>query len=480
MALIQMRLKHIDEPELQFGTSKHVDIRFGLKHFGPLDFAEDSAPKQINVGIVGTPETNDAVSYWLDSSRNGVVAKESSQPTLFTDFPGYGPPSRLTTPLVFDPKQEQVLTKKDLAPILSLPRKAAVEAAVDLFAERIEYLAQHSTSTVIICAPPAELLSAMNDYELDEDVPAGGSGKPADFHHLLKATAMRSARPIQILRPSTYDETKRKKKRKGGARTLQDAATRAWNLYVALYYKAGGVPWRLERRSREYMSCFIGIAFYEDISRTKLLTSVAQVFNDRGEGMIVRGASATIDKEDRQPHLSEGDAYSLLDTSLKSYRTEHHHLPARVVVHKTSTFSEGETEGLKEAASANGVESLDLINLGDSSIRLFRTAEYPVLRGTYLEVDSKKMVLYTRGSVEFFRTYPGSYVPQSLGVQLHNVEQSPDFVAQELLSLTKMSWNNTQFDGYEPITIKAAHQVGQILKYVPEGAVVRQSYSYYM
>ncbi|WP_327007975.1 hypothetical protein OHA72_12265 [Dactylosporangium sp. NBC_01737] len=36
---------------------------------------------------------------------------------------------------------------------------------------------------------------------------------------------------------------------------------------------------------------------------TTLETSVAQVFNQRGDGVIVRGAPATVSRHDRQPHL---------------------------------------------------------------------------------------------------------------------------------------------------------------------------------
>jgi hypothetical protein len=38
-------------------------------------------------------------------------------------------------------------------------------------------------------------------------------------------------------------------------------------------------------------------------------------------------------------------------------------------------------------------------------------------------------------------------------------------VAAEMLVLTKMSWNNTQFDNGLPITIAAARHVSEVLKY---------------
>lgn len=67
---------------------------------------------------------------------------------------------------------------------------------------------------------------------------------------------------------------------------------------------------------------------------------------------------------------------------------------------------------------------------------------------------TNKYALYTRGSVEFFATYLGMYVPQALGMRLEKAEQGPLFLAQEVLALSKMNWNNTQFDGFEPITIR--------------------------
>jgi hypothetical protein len=58
--------------------------------------------------------------------------------------------------------------------------------------------------------------------------------------------------------------------------------------------------------------------------------------------------------------------------------------------------------------------------------------------------------------------------------------QTPRALAQEILSLSKMNWNNTQFDGAEPITLHTARQVGSILKYVPPDGFVAPAYRFYM
>jgi len=45
-----MKADFIPEPELEFGTNTHVDVRFGIATFGPLDVGTATAPKEIRVG----------------------------------------------------------------------------------------------------------------------------------------------------------------------------------------------------------------------------------------------------------------------------------------------------------------------------------------------------------------------------------------------------------------------------------------------
>jgi hypothetical protein len=43
-----------------------------------------------------------------------------------------------------------------------------------------------------------------------------------------------------------------------------------------------------------------------------------------------------------------------------------------------------------------------------------------------------------------------------------------------------MNWNNTQFDAAFPITIKAARQVGSILRYLEVESRIQKRYAFYM
>ena len=75
------------------------------------------------------------------------------------------------------------------------------------------------------------------------------------------------------------------------------------------------------------------------------------------------------------------------------------------------------------------------------------------------------------------------YAPRAIELRFDAIEQSPEALCREVLALTKMNWNNTHFDMREPITLRAARRVGDIMKYVsddvPADAIAKR-YSFYM
>ena len=79
------------EPELEFAAGgRHLDVRFGLLNYGPLDRDSLRARREIKVGMIGTAETIEGLQRWLGKCAAGVDAKESRQPNLFPRFPGFG------------------------------------------------------------------------------------------------------------------------------------------------------------------------------------------------------------------------------------------------------------------------------------------------------------------------------------------------------------------------------------------------------
>ncbi|WP_246706671.1 hypothetical protein [Rhizobium leguminosarum] len=97
---------------------------------------------------------------------------------------------------------------------------------------------------------------------------------------------------------------------------------------------------------------------------------------------------------------------------LTAYKNHHRHYPARVAVLKTSRFRDEEADGIVEALDAAGTEMKDLVWVQESSsVKVLRDGNYPVMHGTFVELDGKGL-LYTNGSIPYYETYPGQYDPR--------------------------------------------------------------------
>jgi hypothetical protein len=484
-----MRIEILNEPELEFGGGqRHVDPRFGISAHGPADLGLESAPTSIRLGLVGPRDQLDGLRRWIERCRQPIAAKGEKYPHLFPAFPGCDSDAGLYTSLSFTDRDCREVADRALQHASGLPGELAVKAMVDAYMGELEAIAEDNRVDVIIVARPDTLDDvhlAAEAAENQAEATATGSGKGrgaappviANFHDLLKARALRLGKPLQILRRSTWDESAPPPPR----RSRQDEATRAWNLHVALYYKASGVPWRLRRASTDLPTCYVGVSFYRAADAETLDTAVAHIFNERGDGVIVRGGTAHVSRDDRQPHLLATDANNLLRNALGVYKREHRTLPARVVVHKSSRFTADEIAGFTTAADDRELHALDLIWITNSEdAMIFRPGDAPPLRGTFMTLGLTEHMIYTKGSVDFYSTYPGMYVPRPVGLRPARLTISPRELAVEILALSKMNWNQSRLDGRFPITLRTAEQVKQILRFCDPEEEIATRYAQYM
>lgn len=85
-----------------------------------------------------------------------------------------------------------------------------------------------------------------------------------------------------------------------------------------------------------------------------------------------------------------------------------------------------------------------------------------------------------QSSVDFYRTYPGMFVPQPIGLRHQQPTRSPTELAAETLALSRMNWNQTRLDGKLPVTLRTAEQVKRILRFCDPDQSVATRYAYYM
>ncbi len=475
-----------DEPLLEFGDGgQHLDPREGLRRHGPL---QPRSGDIVNVGVIGTEDTVNGFREFLAETGRGIESGNKALINLNPDFPGLGNQNPFRCKFEVPEGATATLSRRQVKDIISIVRQdEAVRQSVDLIKSLLSALIEGSAKPdVIVLALPVPLIEKLVNAKSEEEVEAAEeSGQRDDdlnFRDLLKARTLHLDVPTQIVWPDTWDDAAKipRKVKRDSNRQRQVKATRAWNLLDQLYYKAGKVPWRLLPTVGEYRTSFLGIGFYRDLDGQQLWTSTAQMFDDRGRGLILRGARAQTESRSRHPYLTAGDAEDLVARSIKIYKSFHGHVPARVVVLKTSRFGTEEAEGVDAALTKAGIEMLDLVWVQESSpIAILRDGNYPVLRGTFVDLNGKGL-LYTRGSVPYYGTYPGLRIPRPLLLVPHkSTDRTILALAKDVLALTKINWSTTQFDQKIPAPIKAAREVGRILKHIDFGTDVSSDFRKY-
>lgn len=351
-------------------------------------------------------------------------------------------------------------------------------------AEEVRALAAlDSPPDVVICAMSQNLeelcRTGIAEYDREHaeiaDLLVGDVDEPPDdtsrsFRRGLKAECM-DVLPTQLIWHKTLT----------GTRGVQDLATRAWNLATALMYKAKIIPWRLADIVEG--SCFVGLSFYhEDEARSPFLrTSIAQAFTDRGEGFVLRGETVEWDErkeKEKAPHLASAQAQQILGRVVEVYEKQVGIKPRKVVLHKTSRYTEDERTGF-EAALAGQVQHYSLLTVTRRGIFCLRPGYKAVLRGTSIDFGDKKGLVYTTGYAPFLRCYSGFRIPQPLEISENWGSLTFRECAEDILRLTKLNWNTSAFGTHDPITLAFSRRVGEILKLARTREPAIQ-YRYYM
>jgi hypothetical protein len=494
-------LTQLDEPMLEFGDARDSRVKEGLLVGGPFSLALGAAhPRVVRTGLIGTRPAVAATRAFLDRVIRQVP---SGRPValLAPDFPGFEPTLRAS--LAVDPYWTKEVDQTAFDRALGEPRALAFESLLAMWSEAVHELAERDNRPdVVICCLPGELLSHCRTIERKEspaeakqakdhkrrrktpahqpslfDLQDGSieaASSPAeedllfrDFRRALKASVMDSHIPIQIVTPGLFEE---------GRKGQQDPATRAWNLSVALFYKAGGIPWRVETDIEQ--TCFVGIAFHHlrTTKRRLVYSSLAQAFSSEGDGFALRGDSVPYDPNKRSVHLDQAQTETLLGRVLASYQDRMGREPLRVVVHKSSAFDAAEAEGASRALAS--IPSWQLVTLRSSEFRLVRQGIYPPHRGSLCRLGDASF-LFTTGYSPQRQTYKGAHIPVPLEL-LSDRPEPDEMIAREVLALTKMNWNSADDHGRHPITLAFAQKVGAIMSEVPQDKMPLPGYRYYM
>ena len=516
---------HLGEPFLIFGDGqRESDPKTGLALHKPYDLRTPGRRNQIRLGIIGTGAMIDATYAWIERctrrvmpvgmrrEKAGVVAKPMDA-TAYPPFPGLA--DVFDADFTVGDNMVATLTDAEIATVLQAEFfEQKVTRLIELIVGRLGVLAEGMQAPdVVIVALPTEVrkqctvpshhktrgkrlptLATALKASLEKENKSGQDSlfdvaaahnvdiaammaaeeeaetEQAVFRHGLKARAMAHGIPVQLAWQVTLQ----------GGTTVEDDATRAWNFWTGIYYKSGGIPWRVTGLERG--TCYVGIAFYRDRRDGTLRTSMAQAFSDQGEGVVLRSEpfkwSPT--RKSKSPHLPKDLSSDLMTRVIAAYQAWHHQPPSRIVVHKWQRYYEEEKAGFLEAIAKAGIHSYDLIAFGNRGIRFFRPGAEPALRSTMITLAPDNALLYTRGYVPYLGEYPGMRVPRPIEIVEHYGSSAMKKLCDEILALTKMDWNSAVYAGRDPITTAFSEDVGQILAEMPPGVQPRPTYRFYM
>jgi hypothetical protein len=494
---LDLDLTDVSTPPLEFGGPGEFPFpRLGLKEGGPFDLRFGGAHlDRVRLGLVGPSSTLDKAKEWFERNRDYLLS-EKEDPVRFPVFPGF---KRVYhADLLLDERWTVDLggDSGSLMKALATERdKQRFQDVLDLYADGIKQLAtmEISSPDVVVCCLPPKVVnkcwSISNDlsesgkeavkkikeerekgqlaFQFSGDVEeTEGDLLRRDFRRALKAEAMRYRMPIQLGTEGLFVDD----------RGNQGPAERAWNSTVALYYKAGGIPWRLKQEGPE--TCFAGVTFHhhETTQQHVVRSSVAQAFSSQGEGFALRGETVPWEEgQGRNVHLTEKQAFLLGGYVLEEYRNRTGGSPDRLVLHKTSGFNKEEQAGFIRASQ--DIPILELLHIKDSHFRLVRNGNYPPKRGLLCSINSGPEYLFTTGYIDKIGTYPGPHIPSPVQIRSPS-EIDTHRAARDILGLSRMNWNTTGIKGGTPVTLAFARKVGGIMAEYGEEPPV--SFRYYM
>jgi hypothetical protein len=483
-------LNHIHEPFLTFANDqKAIDPRDGLMLFGPYHHTKIKGVR--NIGIIGPDSLRPKFIKYLKKIHGPVSnsVREIARP----NFPGLETVFGIS--VNFDNIIQISVDEKDINEYLKysdsyqrvyrwvslytdrlLSYSSTEEMAVDMWFIVIpECIYKYGRPKQYIPASPVNINIGLKRRERDSDESflfeeiqdEHDFLNPAyhfevNFHNQLKARVLPAKIVTQIIRIEkiAYEDYLSDEKR---IEEQKFDANKAWNIGTALYYKLGGLPWILNDIRPGV--CYLGLVYkkIDNNPSNKNACCAAQMFLKSGDGMVFKGTNGDWwNQETHEFHLSKEAAINVINQCQNSYYQIFNEYPKEIFIHAKTFFDDIEWSGFEEATK-NKSQIIGVRIRSNTAFKLYKYGKYCVPRGTMFQYEQNNAFLWSNGFIPRFKTQIGLETPNPLDIIITRGDANIAVVCKDILSLTKLNYNSCMYGVSQPVTLKFADAIGEIL-----------------
>lgn len=454
------RHKKLPEPLLSFHPDResdtHVHPLQGIARFGP--YSSGRLPGPIRVATLAPHGESNIIFNFLKELKQEHTPRERRE--YLPKYPGFK--SAFHTDFVAADKDRCLLElEKSVEQKVAEGDMPHVALADALIGAITRLRAARSEFDVLFVYLPQRWAPGFN----------GPDG--FNLHDYMKAWAAPSDVPIQIIRQDK-------------AVSYSCRASVMWRISIALYAKAGGIPWKLVSPDDDVAHIGLSYAMRSiEGEKPDFVTCCSQAFDAEGGGLeFIAYRSKEYTYRNRNPFLSRNEMFKVMTRSMDSYRRRRSgRAPRRVFVHKQTEFKPNEIDGCMEALHL--CEQVDLVQIVESSgwraakIEMPRNfggekrkgvpSKYPIDRGSLLPIGDYEALLWTHGDVEGIADGKSYFqgkrsTPRPLKLIRHAGHGSWDESASAILALTKMNWNTDSLYKPLPVTLEYASVLANVIK----------------